>query len=336
MTKTSLRAFAPLMSLCLVGVAGDLAEHGMFAVEPVGGHVGDEELAAVGAGAGVGHGQDAGAVVAQFGGALVGESITGSPGAGAKGATALDHEVVDHPVELQPVVEAALRQIDEVCHRERGPVGEQVDVDGALVGLDDGFQVGHGGLLRFGWRLVLAFRNITGPCQRATSRRPRAVDRPCGRRYGPGVKAVDHELHEGIPMDRKRTEEAAVLGFLIALGLVGLGWFAAKGVVSARALEFIILTAVRSGEASPDDVDLVLMDMQMARLDGLEATRRIRLGECGDQIQSVPVIALTALALDEERERILESGVNYYLSKPLKLDELKGILKEVAKSIKRA
>lgn len=82
--------------------------------------------------------------------------------------------------------------------------------------------------------------------------------------------------------------------------------------------------------------NLVLMDMQMARLDGLETTRRIRLGECGDRIQGVPIIALTALALEEERERILESGVDYYLSKPLRLKELKDILQEVADGLDKA
>ncbi len=79
--------------------------------------------------------------------------------------------------------------------------------------------------------------------------------------------------------------------------------------------------------------NVVLMDMQMARLDGLETTRRIRAGDCGDRIQDVPVIALTALALDEERQRILESGVNYYLSKPIRMNALKDILKEVAEGL---
>jgi PAS domain S-box-containing protein len=82
--------------------------------------------------------------------------------------------------------------------------------------------------------------------------------------------------------------------------------------------------------------NVVLMDMQMARLDGLETTRRIRAGECGDRIQGVPIIALTALALDEERQRILESGVNYYLSKPLQLKGLKDILREVAQGLESA
>ena len=76
--------------------------------------------------------------------------------------------------------------------------------------------------------------------------------------------------------------------------------------------------------------NIVLMDMQMARLDGIETTRRIRAGECGNRIQDIPIVALTALALDEERERILESGVDFYLSKPIQLGSLKDILSKVA------
>ena len=76
--------------------------------------------------------------------------------------------------------------------------------------------------------------------------------------------------------------------------------------------------------------NVVLMDMQMARLDGLEATRRLRSGECGEAARGITIIALTALALNDERERILQSGVDYYISKPLQLAELKHVLGLVA------
>jgi signal transduction histidine kinase/CheY-like chemotaxis protein/integral membrane sensor domain MASE1 len=79
--------------------------------------------------------------------------------------------------------------------------------------------------------------------------------------------------------------------------------------------------------------NVVIMDMQMSRLDGLETTARIRSGECGDQVQGIDIIALTALALPEEKDRILQSGVNHYLSKPIGLDALKEILSEVSKGM---
>jgi CheY-like chemotaxis protein len=66
--------------------------------------------------------------------------------------------------------------------------------------------------------------------------------------------------------------------------------------------------------------DLVLMDVQMPEMDGLEATRRIRkrwLGERGPRI-----IAMTASTMQEDRERCLEAGMDDYISKPVRIEEL--------------
>jgi len=63
-------------------------------------------------------------------------------------------------------------------------------------------------------------------------------------------------------------------------------------------------------------VDLILMDVQMPELDGLAATQLIRQAEQGTQ-RHVPIIALTAGALQEERERCLASGMDDFLTKPV-------------------
>ncbi len=70
---------------------------------------------------------------------------------------------------------------------------------------------------------------------------------------------------------------------------------------------------------------LVLMDVQMPEVDGLEAARRIRQQEAPGQ--HVPIIALTAHAMQGDRQRCLDAGMDDYISKPLQPDELLATLK---------
>ena len=77
--------------------------------------------------------------------------------------------------------------------------------------------------------------------------------------------------------------------------------------------------AIERLRADPGDFDLVLMDVQMPDMDGLEATRVIR-HDLG--LADLPVIALTAGAMASQRELALAAGMNGFVAKPFRLREL--------------
>jgi CheY-like chemotaxis protein len=73
-----------------------------------------------------------------------------------------------------------------------------------------------------------------------------------------------------------------------------------------------------------DDIDLVLMDVMMPGMDGLEATRRIRKDA---RFTQLPIIAITAKAMKDDQEQCMKAGANDYLAKPVHLDRLYSLLR---------
>ena len=94
-----------------------------------------------------------------------------------------------------------------------------------------------------------------------------------------------------------------------------LGYAAVAVADGAEAIE-----AVRRG-----GFDLILMDCQMPVMDGFEATRRIR-GSAQIKIPGIPIIAVTADAMSDDRDRCLKEGMNDYLAKPVELGPLQDML----------
>ncbi len=76
-------------------------------------------------------------------------------------------------------------------------------------------------------------------------------------------------------------------------------------------------------------IDLVLMDVQMPVMDGIEATRTIRNSKNSGFDTGIPIIALTAHAFKEDRERCLKAGMNDYIAKPFKKLELLRLVERV-------
>jgi CheY-like chemotaxis protein len=85
---------------------------------------------------------------------------------------------------------------------------------------------------------------------------------------------------------------------------------------------------VDSGEAllellKKQDYELILMDIMMPGVDGFEATRRIRNGDCGERNREAFIVAVTACAQEEDEERARKAGINAYLTKPLTIQALR-------------
>lgn len=96
-----------------------------------------------------------------------------------------------------------------------------------------------------------------------------------------------------------------------------------------------IITASNGKEAlqilNEKEIDIVLMDIQMPEMDGIETTKRIRMKEASTG-NHIPIIAITAYALQGEREKFLSVGMDGYISKPI---QMKAFLDEIEKAARR-
>jgi CheY-like chemotaxis protein len=86
--------------------------------------------------------------------------------------------------------------------------------------------------------------------------------------------------------------------------------------------------AIEALTESPD-IDLVLMDIDMPVLDGMTASRAIRMGEAGEKASEVPIAALTAFNTLSDRSKFKKAGMEYYLSKPIMAEELRSLVIEI-------
>jgi CheY-like chemotaxis protein len=87
------------------------------------------------------------------------------------------------------------------------------------------------------------------------------------------------------------------------------------------------VTLAQNGQEAVDALadgvfDIVLMDMQMPVMGGVEATQIIRAREVQAQRRRAPIIAMTANAMEGDRERCLEAGMDDYIAKPIKMASL--------------
>ncbi len=97
-----------------------------------------------------------------------------------------------------------------------------------------------------------------------------------------------------------------------------------------RAKNYILLKATDGEEALDiairEQPDLIIMDIQLPKMNGLEVIRKLRETPA---FSHTPIIAITAYAMKGDRERVIESGCNTYLSKPINTRELPEMIAEM-------
>jgi len=104
--------------------------------------------------------------------------------------------------------------------------------------------------------------------------------------------------------------------------------FALKAVLKARGFDCV--TAISGPEgikllSGEHSIGIVLLDMMMPEMDGYETLRILRAGS----MKAIPVIAVTAQAMVGDREKCLEAGADAYMSKPVDIDQLMVMMKEL-------
>ena len=99
-----------------------------------------------------------------------------------------------------------------------------------------------------------------------------------------------------------------------------------EGIIRSKGYKYI---AAYNGEEAlnilkTNKIDIILMDIQMPVLNGFETTEIIRNGD--ESIKHIPIIAMTAYAMREDKDKCIQMGMNDYISKPFDTEDLYRIL----------
>jgi PAS domain S-box-containing protein len=143
-------------------------------------------------------------------------------------------------------------------------------------------------------------------------------------------KPTSTDLQDSLPRDVQPENAIAPLILLAEDNEANIQTF----ISYLNAINYRVIVAKNGEEAvtlaKENFPDIILMDVQMPIMDGLEATKQIRRDP---NLINTPIIALTALAMEGDRDRCLAAGANEYLSKPIKLKQLATVIQQLLSSL---
>ncbi|MFN9763062.1 MAG: PAS domain S-box protein [Pseudanabaena sp.] len=143
-------------------------------------------------------------------------------------------------------------------------------------------------------------------------------------------KPTSTDLQDSLPRDAQPENAIAPLILLAEDNEANIQTF----ISYLNAINYRVIVAKNGEEAvtlaKENSPDIILMDVQMPIMDGLEATKQIRRDP---NLINTPIIALTALAMEGDRDRCIAAGANEYLSKPIKLKQLATVIQQLLSSL---
>lgn len=113
------------------------------------------------------------------------------------------------------------------------------------------------------------------------------------------------------------TNQIVAQGLLVAIGL--------EADIAGNGLEALEAVSMATNILP---YSIILMDCQMPEMDGYEATKAIRAGEAGEKNRSIPIVAMTANAMDQDKQQCIASGMDDYIAKPVNIEALAAVLKK--------
>jgi CheY-like chemotaxis protein len=141
---------------------------------------------------------------------------------------------------------------------------------------------------------------------------------------GKGVNAKEHKMHTQYSVREAMKHSVRILlaednlvNQKLAVMMLGKAGYKVEVAENGR-------RAVEKFSKAPNDLDLILMDVQMPEMDGKEATSTLRKKGFTD----IPIVAMTAHAMKGDREMCIESGMNDYITKPIKREMVFGMIQK--------